>query len=247
MAKWRWQTDLKAGLSALIVYVAYLIYLFYKAPFYTSSLGYNDVGCPVVSSTETYFYLQFIPCILIVFLTSSIFGECFRGSVRAYLLTFPIKTSDVIIKRYLRLFALLVILHIPIVLFAVSRINTSMDIYISSFPQYTGFPHVPFFPLIIQCTVGMAFYIALAISLIFLLRNKYLPVILMVVYCILEAGPLIGILGKYCIFYGSFIGDPIYNYFPENMVLMLFLTALLLTIVSIKYRPVGKQVKIAKA
>lgn len=235
MAKWRWQTDLKAGLTPLLVYVAYLLYLFYRAPFSVGSLSFDEAGYPG-AGTDVCFYLQFIPCMLIVFLTSSIFGECFRGSVRDYLVTLPVKTTDVILKRYLRLFVLLVILHIPVILFAVSRINTSIDSYIASFPEHAGFPYVPVFPLLIQCAVGIAFYISMAIFLLFLFRDRYLPVILTIVYCILEAGPLIGILGRFCIFYGSFGIARLYSYFPANTVLMIFLTVLLLTIVSVLYR-----------
>jgi len=235
MAKWRWQTDLKAGLMPLLVYVAYLLYLFYRAPFSVCSLGFDEEGYPG-AGTGVCFYLQFIPCMLIVFLTSSIFGECFRGSVRNYVVTFPVKTTDVILKRYLTLFVLLVLLHIPVILFAVRRINNSIDSFITSFPEYAGFPYVPVFPLMIQCVVGIAFYIALAVFLLFLFRDRYLPVILTIVYCILEAGPLIGILGNFCIFFGSFGIARLYSYLPANTVLMLILTVLFMAIVSARYR-----------
>jgi hypothetical protein len=214
MGHWRWQTDFLSGWKALVAYGVYLAYLWYRAPFFAGS--------------GVYFYLQLLPCIFIVYITAEIFGETFRPAANEYFSTFPVNSKTVILKRYLRLWALLGALHIPLCLFAVKKINLGLDELAVQLPEYAGVAHITPWPMLVQCFIAIAFYIALALILLQILKNRYLPVILVVIYCFIEYGPLCSYLGKYAVFYGCSTAPDLYTLLPPNIIMLFLLTLVFL-------------------
>lgn len=235
MAKWRWQTDLKEGLVPLIIYAVYLLYLFLRMPFYVGSL-HPDEGNGFLLASNVYYYFQFFPTVLIVYMSSTIFAESFRRSVREYIVTQPIKTVDIVLKRVLRLFGTLFLLHIPLILLVAGKINTGIDSYIVRFPEYSGFPYIEVFPMLVHIAIGIGFAIASAVFLLSLFKNRYMPVILTIIYCMFECGPLRETFGKYAIFYGAFTPAPVNEMFPVNLIILLILTVIFLFLTTALYR-----------
>lgn len=211
MGSWRWQTDFISGRKAFMVYGIYLAFLWYKAPFYADS--------------GVYFYLQLLPCIFIVYITADIFVETFRPAASEYLSAFPVNFGTVILKRYLRLWAFLAALHVPLCLYAEKKINLGIDDLAAQMPEYAGVAHITPWPMLVQCLIAIAFYIALALILLRIFRNRYLPVILVVIYCFMEYGPLRPVFGKYAVFYGCYNAPDLYTILPPNMYILIFLTA----------------------
>jgi hypothetical protein len=126
------------------------------------------------------------------------------------------------LKRYLRLWALLGALHTPLCLFAVKKINLGLDELAVQLPEYAGVAHITPWPMLVQCFIAIAFYIALALILLQILKNRYLPVILVVIYCFIEYGPLCSYLGKYAVFYGCSTAPDLYTLLPPNIIMLFF-------------------------
>lgn len=232
MGKWRWQTDVLSGRLPLLLWAVYVLWLFVKAPFYVGQLGYTESGAPVAGA-DVYFNLQMIPCVLIVFLTSEIFAETFRPGAREYISTFPAGAGTVILRRYVRLYGILALSYVPLCLFAAGTINRGIEDFIFNFPEYSGFPEISVFPMLVQCLVAAAFYISLALILLLIFKSRYFPVILTIIYCFLEKGPLRRTFGDYALFYGINSPPKLYELFPENTVLMLILTVVFLALVTL--------------
>lgn len=219
MAHWRWQTDLLSSWKPLAAYGAYLAYLWLRAPFYTDLPHYSPAGLPVAGG-NVYFYLQLLPCVFIVLITTCVFEETFRKSGREYFPVFPAGAGTVILKRYFRLWALVGAMHIPLCLFAVRRINLSIAVCLAEYPELAGFPPIPVWPILVQCLIALGFYISLTLILLLLFKNRYLPNILIIIYCLMEYGPLRAVLGKYALFYGCAASPDLYTLLPPNMYIL---------------------------
>lgn len=236
MGHWRWQTDFYSGWKALAIYGVYLAYLWIRTPFYAGPY-YNTSGLPVVGG-NIYFYLQLLPCIFIVYITTNIFAESFRPISREYFSTFSVNNGTLLFQRYLRLWALLVLPIIPLCIYAVKKINLGIAYSIAEITNLSGFPFISIWPMLAQCIIAIAFYIALALILLLIFKSRYLPVILVVIYCFMEYGPLRDTLGKYAVFYGSSTSPDLYTVLPPNMYILagLTVTFIVITCKRMEYR-----------
>lgn len=234
MVHWRWQTDLLSSWKALAAYGAYIAYLWLRAPFYTDLPCYSQTGHPVAGG-NVYFYLQMLPCVFIVLITTTVFEETFRKSGREYFPVFPAGTGTVILKRFFRLWALVGVLHIPLCLFAVKRINLSIAACMAEYPELMGFPFVSVWPVLVQCLIALGFYIVLGLVLLMLFKDRRLPVILVIIYCFMEYGPLRAPLGRYAVFYGSVFAPDLYTLLPPNICVIGGLAVVFITLVCVYY------------
>ena len=71
--------------------------------------------------------------------------------------------------------------------------------------------------------------------LMLLFREPVIPVILLMAYCALEAGPLNNIFKEYAMFAGSFGVPNYYDYFPSNILWMIFALPILFSAVLLFY------------
>jgi len=219
MGHWRWQTDWLAGRRALGAYAVYLVYLWIRAPFYAGIPRYTQQGIPSAGD-NVYFYLQMLPCVFVVFITAAVFYETFRPGGREYLSVFPIELGGEVLKRSFRLWMLLAVLHIPLCIFARGRINTGIAVYISDHPELAEFPDVPLRPMLVQCLIALAFYISLGLVLLMLFKSRRIPVILVIIYCLMEYGSLRAVFGRYAVFYGCAAYPELYTLLPPNMYIL---------------------------
>jgi len=234
MGRWRWQTDWLSGRSALGAYAVYLAYLWIRAPFYAGIPRYTQQGVPSAGD-NVYFYLQMLPCVFVVFITAAVFYETFRPGGREYLSAFPVRLGGEVLKRSLRLWLLLAVLNIPLCIFARGRINTSIAFYIAEHPELAGFPDVPLRPMLVQCLIALAFYISLGLVLLMLFKSRHIPVILVIIYCLMEYGPLRAALGRYAVFYGSAGSPELYTLLPPNMYILAGLAAVFIAVTCMSF------------
>lgn len=191
-------------------------------------------GSPVVYNS-VYFYLQFITCIFVVMITGKMFGECFRASTSEYLRSLHISPLQIIVLRYIRLVVAILIPHSIVVVILFREVNSSIMSFLELYPQNAPFPIIDITVPLFQCAVAINFYIVLTLFLMLLFKDPMIPVILLMAYCALEAGPLNNILKEYSMFAGAFSAPNYYDYFPPNILWMIFTLPILFSIVLLFY------------
>jgi len=224
-------------LSVWKYYTAFLVFLgvvlFMRNASYSSVYWLND-GRPFVSN-KAYFYLQYLTCIFVVTITAKMFGESFRVPVCEYLKSFSISTRQIVFYRYVGLLLSLIIPHTAATAILFSKVNASILDYVVIFPKYDPFPKLNILIPMTHCAIALNFYIAMTLFLMLIFREPVLPVVLIMAWCALEAGPLNRIFKHYDMFAGSFTPQDFYSFLPPNILWMLILQPVLLGLVFIFY------------
>lgn len=223
-------------LSVWKYYAAFLVFL--GAALLLKDAAFSSVlwreGQPAVSN-KAYFYLQYLTCIFVVMITARMFGESFRAPVCEYLKSFPLSTRQVIFYRYVRLFIVLFVPHAAAVAVMFGKVNASISEYLAAFPEYAPFPAVNILIPLTHCAVALNFYIAMTLFLMLLFRDAVIPIVLIMAWCALEAGPLNIIFQRYDMFAGAFGPQDFYSYLPPNILWMLIAQPILLCLVFVFY------------
>lgn len=118
--------------------------------------------------------------------------------------------------RYVRLFIVLFVPHAAAVAVMFDKVNASISEYLTAFPEYAPFPAVNILIPLTHCAVALNFYVAMTLFLMLLFKDAVIPVVLIMAWCALEAGPLNIIFQRYDIFAGAF-GHRIFTaIFPQT-------------------------------
>jgi len=139
------------------------------------------------------------------------------------------------VHRYVRLFIVLFVPHAAAVAVMFGKVNASISEYLAAFPEYAPFPAVNILIPLTHCAVALNFYMAMTLFLMLLFRDAVIPVVLIMAWCALEAGPLNIIFQRYDMFAGAFGPQDFYSYLPPNILWMLIAQPILLCLVFVFY------------
>ena len=243
MYRWPLRTDVR---SCWKPYTAFLVYLACLAltPELASTRDGQMDGQPVATNS-CYFLLQFITCFFVVGITVSMFEETFRKPSREYISVFPLGTVQKVLLRYLRLLAFILVPYIPTVLVMFTNANASLQKYLSSVrfqeyllptPDLGAAPPIPLAVPLVQCVIAVNFYIVAAIFLLFLFQDKIITLVIIMVYCALEAAMLHFIFPQFVVFRGTFNMPDFYHFFPTNIRLLSAASVIMLVCVQLFYK-----------
>ena len=229
MGRWEFKIDLASGGKIFLFNIVYLIFLLLIAPPYSITSQFNQ---NILFSNHLYIYFQYIETIICVFGVMWIFEETFRQKTYEFILSFPIHKSKTILIRFLQ-FA--VCFYGPLcfsLIIASRKLNNNIVAYCiqKGMPSST-IPSVSALTLIFQSFVVINFFVVLSLFLLWIFRDKTIPLVLILAYCALEYGPMSRILGNYCLFRGAFNLPDYYHLFTPNIKILLPISILMFAIV----------------
>lgn len=235
-SRWDHKIDLAQGGKFIVFHALYLIVLqITKAP-YTITVQY---GQEIILSNHLYIYYQYIEAIICVFAVMWIFEETFKPKSQEFILAFPINKTKIVLARYLWF---VIEFEVPLCLGLVSasiKLNSNIIIYpAQSDMAATVIPKISPLSLIFQCLTVVNFFSIFSLFLLWIFRDKTIPLVLILAYCALEYGPMSRILGSYCLFRGAFNLPDYYHFFTPNVMVLLPIEAIMFTIV---FRYFGKK------
>lgn len=235
MKRWSLEIDWRVIKKVYLIYLAYIvtILLFSKNLISCSIRWENEL--PRVS-TNAYIYLQFIVCIIVCYLTSTLFEETFKEKSFSYLKSFSLSLYQTIVKRVIYLIAIIEVPYLIAVFQVFRNINISICELSELFEEFYNFPLITLSIPLFQCFISINFYIWITIFLLGIFKQRILPVVLLMSYCALEAGPLSLIWGRFSIFSGAFSEQDYYTYFPSNIKLILIFMLLIIPSIFIIYK-----------
>ena len=164
------------------------------------------------------------------------FEETFRTTSRQYIRTLPLGTVRVILARYIKLLLFVLIPYVPTVLFMFIRANASLQDYLLLFPQESACPPIPLLFPLVHCVIAVNFYIIGTMFLMFILQNKVIALIVIMVYCAMEAAMLHFVFPQYSVFRGAFNTPDFYHILPVNIRLLAGASAFMLGIILLFYK-----------
>ena len=234
MYKWPLRTDVLSCWKPYLCFVAYLAFLSLVPGFSHTTVG--GQGGELFASNRCYLYLQFIACFFVVGTAASLFEETFRTASRQYIHTLPLGTVRVILARYIKLLLFILIPYAPTVLFMFIRANYSLQDYFLLFPQEGTCPPIPLLFPLVHCVIAVNFYIIGTMFLMFILQSKVIALIVIMMYCAMEAAMLHFVFPQYSVFRGAFNTPDFYHILPVNIRLLAGVSAFMLGIILIYYK-----------
>ena len=235
MYKWPLRTDALSCWKPYLFFVAYLAFLSLVPGFSHTTVG--GQGGELFASNRCYLYLQFIACFFVVGTAASLFEETFRTTSRQYIRTLPLGTVRVILARYIKLLLFILIPYVPTVLFMFIRANASLQDYLLLFPQESACPPIPLLFPLVHCVIAVNFYIIGTMFLMFILQSKVIALIVVMVYCAMEAAMLHFVFPQFCVFRGAFNTPDFYHILPVNIRLLAGASAVMLVVILLFYKP----------
>lgn len=235
MYKWPLRTDALSCWKPYLFFVAYLAFLSLVPGFSHTTVG--GQGGELFASNRCYLYLQFIACFFVVGTAASLFEETFRTASRQYIRTLPLDTARVILARYIKLLLFILIPYVPTVLFMFIRANASLQDYLLLFPQESACPPIPLLFPLVHCVIAVNFYIIGTMFLMFILQSKVIALIVVMVYCAMEAAMLHFVFPQFCVFRGAFNTPDFYHILPVNIRLLAGASAVMLVVILLFYKP----------
>ncbi len=234
MYKWPLRTDVLSCWKPYLCFVAYLAFLSLVPGFSHTTVG--GQGGELFASNRCYLYLQFIACFFVVGTAASLFEETFRTASRQYIRTLPLGTVRVILARYIKLLLFVLIPYVPTVLFLFIRANASLQDYLLLFPQESACPPIPLLFPLVHCVIAVNFYIIGTMFLTFILQSKVITLIVIMVYCAMEAAMLHFVFPRYSVFRGAFNTPDFYHILPVNIRLLAEASAVMLAVILLFYK-----------
>lgn len=234
MYKWPLRTDVLSCWKQYLCFVAYLAVLLLIPGFSYTTVG--GQGNELFAYNKCYLYLQFIACFFVVGTTASMFDETFRTTSRQYIRTLPLGTVHIILVRYIKLLLFILIPYVPTVLFMFIRANTSLQDYFLLFPQASACPPIPLLFPLIHCMIAVNFYIIGTMFLMFIIQNKIIALIIIIVYCAMEATMLHFVIPQYAVFRGAFNTPDFYHAMPINIRILAVVSIAMLSFILLFYR-----------
>ena len=235
MYKWPLRTDVLSCWKPYLCFVAYLAFLSLVPGFSHTTVG--GQGSELFASNRCYLYLQFIACFFVVGTAASLFEETFRTTSRQYIRTLPLDTARVILARYIKLLLFVLIPYVPTVLFMFIRANASLQDYFLLFPQESACPPIPLLFPLVHCVIAVNFYIIGTMFLMFILQSKVIALIVVMVYCAMEAAMLHFVFPQFCVFRGAFNTPDFYHILPVNIRLLAGASTVMLVVILLFYKP----------
>ena len=235
MYKWPLRTDVLSCWKPYLCFVAYLAVLLLIPGFSYTTVG--GQGSELFAYNKCYLYLQFIACFFVVGTTASLFDETFRTASRQYIRTLSLGTVHVILARYIKLLLFILIPYVPTVLFMFIRSNASLQDYFLLFPQSSACPPIPLLFPLIHCVIAVNFYIIGTMFLMFIIQNKIIALIIIIVYCAMEATMLHFIFPQFIVFRGAFNTPDFYHMLPINIRLLAMASIVMLMFILLFYKP----------
>lgn len=235
MYKWPLRTDALSCWKPYLFFVAYLAFLSLVPGFSHTTVG--GQGGELFASNRCYLYLQFIACFFVVGTAASLFEETFRTASRQYIRTLPLDTARVILARYIKLLLFILIPYVPTVLFMFIRANASLQDYLLLFPQESACPPIPLLFPLVHCVIAVNFYIIGTMFLMFIFQSKVIALIVVMVYCAMEAAMLHFVFPQYSVFRGAFNTPDFYHILPVNIRLLAGASTVMLVVILLFYKP----------
>ena len=235
MYKWPLRTDALSCWKPYLFFVAYLAFLSLIPGFSHTTVGGQDGE--LFANNRCYLYLQFIACLFVVGTAASLFEETFRTASRQYIRTLPLDTARVILARYIKLLLFILIPYVPTVLFMFIRANASLQDYLLLFPQEGACPPIPLLFPLVHCVIAVNFYIIGTMFLMFILQSKVIALIVVMVYCAMEAAMLHFVFPQFCVFRGAFNTPDFYHILPVNIRLLAGASTVMLVVILLFYKP----------
>ena len=235
MYKWPLRTDALSCWKPYLFFVAYLAFLSLIPGFSHTTVGGQDGE--LFANNRCYLYLQFIACLFVVGTAASLFEETFRTASRQYIRTLPLDTARVILARYIKLLLFILIPYVPTVLFMFIRANASLQDYFLLFPQESACPPIPLLFPLVHCVIAVNFYIIGTMFLMFILQSKVIALIVVMVYCAMEAAMLHFVFPQFCVFRGAFNTPDFYHILPVNIRLLAGASTVMLVVILLFYKP----------
>ncbi len=234
MYKWPLSTDVFSCWKPYLCFVAYLAFLSITPGFSYTTVG--GQGGELFAYNRCYLYLQFIACFFVVGTTANLFEETFRTTSRQYIRTLPLGTTRVILVRYIKLLLFILIPYVPTVLFIFICANASLQDYFLLFPQESACPPIPLLFPLVHCVIAVNFYIIGTMFLMFILQNKIIALIIIIVYCAMEATMLHFVIPQYAVFRGAFNTPDFYHALPINIRILIVASIAMLSLILLFYR-----------
>ena len=234
MYKWPLRTDVLSCWKPYLCFVAYLAFLSLVPGFSHTTVG--GQGSELFASNRCYLYLQFIACFFVVLTAASLFEETFRTTSRQYIRTLPLGTVRVILARYIKLLLFVLIPYVPTVLFMFIRANASLQDYFLLFPQESACPPIPLLFPLVHCVIAVNFYIIGTMFLMFILQSKVIALIIIMIYCAMEAAMLHFIFPRFVVFCGAFNIPDFYHIFPTNIQILAVVSVVMLAFILLFYK-----------
>lgn len=243
MYKWPLRTDVLSCWKPYVFFVAYLaLLMLYPGFAYTTVGGSSEL----FAHNRCYLYLQFIACFFVVGMTANMFEETFRKDSKQYIHTFPLGTGSIIFARYTKLLFFILIPYVPTVLVMFTQANASLQDYLLLFPDTGDCPPIPLLFPLVHCVIAVNFYIIGTMFLMFVLQSKVIALIVIMVYCAMEASMLHFVFPQHSVFRGAFNTPDFYHILPVNIRLLVGASAVMLAFILLFYRsrPVAKKLPI---
>lgn len=234
MHKWPLRTDVLSCWKPYVLFVVYLALLSFNPGFAVTTVG--GQGSELFAHNRCYLYLQFIACFFVVGITANLFEETFRATSKQYIRTFPLGTMSIILFRYIKLFLFVLVPYVPTVLIMFTRANTSLQDYFLLFPESGACPPIPLLFPLVHCVIAVNFYIIGTMFLMFILQSKVIALIVIMVYCAMEATMLHFILPQYAVFRGAFSTPDFYHILPINICLLAMASIAMLVFILLFYK-----------
>lgn len=233
MYKWPLRTDVLSCWKPYVFFVAYLVLLMLYPGFAYTTAGGNS---ELFANNRCYLYLQFIACFFVVGMTANVFEETFRKESKQYIHTFPLRTGSIIFVRYAKLFLFILIPYVPTVLVMFTRANASLQDYLLLFPDIGDCPPIPLLFPLVHCVIAVNFYIIGTMFLMFILQNRVIALIIIMIYCAMEAAMLHFIFPRFVVFRGAFNIPDYYHILPTNIQILAVVSVVMLTFILLFYK-----------
>lgn len=234
MYKWPLRTDVLSCWKIYVFWVAYLVLIVLYPGFSYTTVGGGSASPFAVN--KCYLYLQFIACFFVVAMTASIFEETFRKDSKQYIRTFPLGTGSIIFARYVKLLLFVLIPYVPAVLMMFTQANASLQDYFLLFPDSGDCPPIPLLFPLVHCVIAVNFYIIATMFLMFILQNKVIALIIIMIYCAMEASMLHFMLPQFVVFRGAFNMPDFYHILPTNIRILAVTSAVMLVFILLFYK-----------
>lgn len=233
MYKWPLRTDVLSCWKPYVFFVAYLaLLMLYPGFAYTTVGGSSEL----FANNRCYLYLQFIACFFVVGMTANMFEETFRKDSKQYIHTFPLGTGSIIFARYAKLLFFILIPYVPAVLVMFTQANTSLQDYLLLFPDTGDCPPIPLLFPLVHCVIAVNFYIIGTMFLMFILQSKVIALIIIMIYCAMEAAMLHFIFPRFVVFRGAFNIPDFYHILPTNILILAVVSVVMLAFILLFYK-----------
>lgn len=226
--KWLIKIDYLYARKTYGLLIVYFILIGFLPNPYSTSIGITDNR--FFYNNSFYFYYQYLFSIFISEITSTVFLEVCKPTSSMFIRTLHVSAFEVVWKRIFFLYFSIALPYMAMVVYGVYKINQSIFMTTTINVALSG-SQAPFInwkiPLI-HCLIALGFYIIAILFLLTLFRNKRATMMLVLAYCVMEAGPFPAIFGKYTLFNGAFTQPDFFTVLPANVVIQIILMLIMI-------------------